>query len=135
MKLILAFLIGFAGGWSLMACDALFRTEDRPGIFRGTVGMVFLLVLSAVGGLALAGDMIWAFQSILSSGVLVLLIGGMVLGFGASKHFHVNAAGAVNRMLLGFATLLALYALVWTYFRPVPPGPPPVLTKTAPTSK
>jgi hypothetical protein len=135
MTIVLAFLIGFAGGWSLMACDALFRSEVRPGAFRGTLGTVFLLALSTIGGLALAGGMIWAFQSIISSIVIVILVGGMVLGFGASKRLHVNAAGAANRMLAGFAALLALYALVWTAYRPVPPGGPPVLTKTAPTSK
>jgi len=136
MTLVLAFLIGFAGGWSLMACDALFRSEDRPAVFRGTLGTVFLLVLTTVGGLALAGGMVWAFQTIISSSVMVILIGGMVLGFGASKRFQVNAAGAANRMLIGFASLLALYALVWTYYRPPPPPlPVPKGTHTAPMSK
>lgn len=133
MTLILAFLIGFAGGWSLMACDALFRAEDRPGLFRGTLGMVLLLVFTAVGGMTLAGATVWAFQAIITSGVVVILAGGMVLGFGASKYLHVNAAGAVNRMIVGFTALVALYALVWTYYPPSPP--PPELTQTAPISK
>jgi hypothetical protein len=133
MTLILAFLIAFAGGWSLMACDALFRTEERPGIFRGTFGMVLLLVVTAVGGLTLAGATVWAFQVNITAGVAVVIAAGMVLGFGASKRLHVNAAGAANRMIIGLAVLVALYGLVWTYYPP--PPPPPELTKTAPTSK
>jgi hypothetical protein len=131
--LLLSFLIGFAGGWSLMACDALFRTEERPGIFRGTLGMVFLLVFTAVGGLTLAGASVWAFQANITAAVAVVLVAGMVLGFGASKRLHVNAAGAVNRMMVGLAVLVVLYGLVWTYYPP--PPPPPELTKTAPLSK
>jgi hypothetical protein len=133
MNMILAFLIGFAGGWSLMACDALFRAEERPGIFRGTAGMVLLLVVTGVGGLTLAGATVWAFQTIISSGVVVIIAGGMVLGFGASKRLHVNAAGAANRMMVGLAVLVALYGIVWSYYPP--PPPPPTLTKTAPMSK
>jgi hypothetical protein len=133
MSFILAFLIGFAGGWSLMACDALFRAPERPGIFRGTPGMVLLLVMTGVGGVTLAGATVWAFQTIITSGVVVILVGGMVLGFGASKHLHVNAAGAINRMIVGLAALVALYGIVWTYYPP--PPPPPTLTQTAPTSK
>jgi hypothetical protein len=133
MTMILAFLIGFAGGWSLMACDALFRAPERPGIFHGTGGMLLLLVMTAVGGLTLAGASVWAFQTIITSGVVVILIGGMVLGFGASRRLHVNAAGAVNRMIVGLAALVALYGVVWTYYPP--PPAPPTLTQTAPTSK
>ena len=90
MTMILAFLIGFAGGWSLMACDALFRAEQRPGMFHGTLGMVLLLVFTGVGGVTLAGATVWAFQTVITSGVVVILAAGMVLGFAASKRLHVN---------------------------------------------
>ena len=133
MTLFLAFMIGFAGGWSLMACDALFRAEQRPGIFRGTLGMLLLLLITGVGGVTLAGAMVWAFQTIITSGVAVILIAGMVIGFSASKQLHVNAAGAGNRMIVGLAVIAALYGVVWTYYPP--PPPPPELTQTAPTSK
>src|SRR6185436_16219458 len=103
MTLILAFLIAFAGGWSLMACDALFRASERPGLFRGTAGMLLLLIFAGVGGLTLAGATVWAFQTIISSGVVVILAGGMFLGFSASRFLHVTAAGAANRMIVGLA--------------------------------
>ena len=133
MTMILSFLIGFAGGWSLMACDALFRAEDRPGIFQGTLGMVLLLVFTMVGGLTLAGGMVWAFQTVITSGIVVILAAGMVLGWAASKRLHVNTTGAANRMFVGLAALALLYGAVWTLY-PAPP-PPPELTQTAPTSK
>jgi hypothetical protein len=64
--------------------------------------------------------------------VLVVLAGGMVVGGAASKKLHVNAAGAANRMMLGLAALVALYALVWTYLPPPPPGTPPAPSETTP---
>src|SRR5919109_952535 len=98
MVIILGFLIAFAAGWSVAAADALFRAEERPGIFRGTPGMILLLVIAAVGGLTIAGAVIWFLQSLLSAAVMVILAGGLVLGGAASRKLHVNAAGAANRM-------------------------------------
>ena len=50
MVMILGFLISFAAGWSIAAGDALFRAEERPGVFRGTPGMILLLVVAGIGG-------------------------------------------------------------------------------------
>ncbi|MPZ36965.1 MAG: hypothetical protein GEU95_02695 [Rhizobiales bacterium] len=133
MVMLLGFLISLAAGWTIAAADALFRAEERPGIFRGTAGMILLLITAAVGGLTIAGAVIWFLQSMISAAVVVILAGGLVVGGAASKKLHVNAAGDANRMMLGFAVLLVLYALVWTYLPP-PPAPPEA-PAAVPTSK
>jgi hypothetical protein len=136
MVMILGFLISFAAGWSVAAADALFRAEERPGIFRGTPGMVLLLIIAGIGGLTIAGAVIWFLQSMISAGAMVILAGGLVLGHAASKKLHVNAAGAANRMMVGLAALVVLYGVVWTYLPPQPPqAPPPSTTPALPTSK
>jgi hypothetical protein len=137
MVMILGFLISFAAGWSIAAADAVFRAEERPGIFRGTPGMILLLTVAGIGGLTIAYAVIWFLQSMISAAVMVILAGGLVLGGAASKKLHVNAAGAANRMMVGLAVLVALYGLVWTYFPPeTPASPPPSTTApTVPTSK
>jgi len=137
MVMILGFLISFAAGWSIAAAEALFRAEERPGIFRGTPGMFLLLTFAAVGALTIAYALIWFLQSMISAAVLVIIAGGGVLGMAASKKLHVNAAGAANRMMVGFASLVVLYALVWTYFPPPPltPSAPPQAPASVPQSK
>ncbi|HZO48012.1 MAG TPA: hypothetical protein VFB68_19100 [Xanthobacteraceae bacterium] len=137
MVMILGFLISFAAGWSVAAADSLFRAEERPGIFRGTPGMILLLTVAGVGGLTIAGAVIWFLQSMISAAVMVVLAGGMVVGGAASKKLHGNAAGDANRMMLGLAALVALYALVWTYLPPPPPTAPipPGTDPTVPTPK
>ena len=139
MVMILGFLISFAAGWSIMAADAVFRAEERPGVFRGTPGMILLLIVAGIGGLTIAYTVIWFFQSMISAGVLVILAGGMVLGGAASKKLHVNAAGAANRMMAGLAALVVLYGVVWTFLPPASPvGEPklaPPSTPAVPTSK
>ena len=137
MVMILGFLISFAAGWSIMACDALFRAEERPGIFRGTPGMVLLLIVAGIGGLTIAGAVVWFAQSLISAGVMVIVAGGMVLGGAASRKLHVTASGAANRMMVGLATLVVLYGLVWTFLPPAPlkPEPAPSSSPAVPTSK
>ena len=137
MVMILGLLISFAAGWSIAAADALFRADERPGIFRGTPGMILLLTVAGVGGLTIAGAVIWLLQSMISAAVLVILAGGLVLGGAASKRLHANAAGAANRMMIGLAALVVLYGLVWTYLPPPPLAPPspPEAPATVPTSK
>jgi hypothetical protein len=124
MVMLLGFLIALAAGWSVVAADALFRAEQRPGIFAGTTGMMLLLIIAAVGGLTIAGAIIWFLQSMISSAVLVVLAGGLVVGGAASKKLQVNAAGAANRMMLGFAVLVVLYGVVWTFLPPESLNPP-----------
>ena len=133
MVMILGFLISFAAGWSIAAADALFRAEERPGLFRGMAGMILLLIVAGIGGLTIAYAMIWFLQSMISAAVLVILAAGLVLGGAASKKLHVNAAGAANRMMAGLAALVVLYAVVWTWLPPEPPKPPPAAT-TSPTT-
>jgi hypothetical protein len=136
MVMILGFMISFAAGWSVVAADALFRADERPGIFRGTPGMVLLLIVAGIGGLTIAGAVIWFLQSMISAAVMVVLAGGLVVGGAASKKLHANAAGAANRMMVGLAALVALYALVWTYLPPAPPpAPAPPTTPAVPASK
>jgi hypothetical protein len=126
MVIVLGFLISFAAGWSIAACDAVFRAraDERPAIFQGTGGMILLLIVAGVGGLTVAGAVIWFLQSLISAGAAVILAGGAVLGGMASRKLHVNAAGAANRMMAGLAVLAALYALVWTWLPPAPVTPP-----------
>jgi len=128
MVMLLGFLISFAAGWSMAACEALFSAEERPGIFRGTSGMILLLIVTGIGGLTIAGAVIWFLQSMMSAAVLVILAGGVVLGGIASRKLHVNAAGAANRMMAGLAVLVVLYGVVWTFLRPdrTADTPPPV---------
>lgn len=138
MVMLLGFLISLAAGWSIVAADALFRAEQRPGIFAGTPGMVLLLTIAGVGGLTIAGAVIWFLQSMISAAVLVVLAGGMVLGGAASKKLQINAAGAANRMMVGFAVLVVLYAVVWTYLPPAslnPPAPAETPPAAVPSSK
>jgi hypothetical protein len=136
MAILVGFMIAFAAGWSIAACDAVFRADERPGIFRGTAGMILLLIVAGIGGFTIAGAVIWFFQALISAGVLVVLAGGIVLGAAASKQLHVTAAGAANRMMVGLLVLILLYALVWTVLRPTGPAPRPELPgTTAPTSK
>jgi len=131
MVILLGFLISFAAGWSIAACDAVFRADKRPAIFQGTAGMILLLVVAGVGGLTIAGAVIWFLQSLISSGAAVILAGGAVLGGLASRKLHVNAAGAANRMMIGLAALAGLYALVWTWLPPAPVTPAkPISTDT-----
>jgi hypothetical protein len=118
MNYLFAFLIAFVAGWSIAACDSLFRAEERPGLFRGSVGMMFLLAAAAAGGLLAAGGAVWAFKSIPSSAVMIVLAGGGVLGAALSNRLHVNAAGAANRMVVGLAGLVILYGVAWSVFPP-----------------
>src|SRR3954462_15319166 len=100
MTYVLAMLIALVAGWSVMACEALFRAEQRPGIFAGTAGMILLLVVAAVGGLLLAGAVIWVLQVVPSASVAVILGIGAVLGGMASNKLNVTAAGAPNPPML-----------------------------------
>ncbi len=136
MVMILGFMISLAAGWTVVAADALFRAEQRPGIFHGTPGMVLLLIVAGIGGLTIAGAVVWFLQSMISAAVAVILAGGLVLGGAASKKLHINAAGAANRMMVGLAVLVALYAMVWTYLPPEPLKPlPSATTPAVPASK
>ena len=77
MVITLGFLISFAAGWSIVAADALFRAEERPGMFQGTPGMILLLVVAGVGGADHRRDVrSGCSQSLISAAVLVILAGG-----------------------------------------------------------
>ena len=113
-------LISFLLGWTVAAAEVLFRVENRPNPFRGTMGMLFLLALSAVGAALGAGGILWMFRAIPSSAVFIVIGGAGWGGFAASNWLHVNAAGAVNRLIVGLAGLLLLYGLVWNFLPPDP---------------
>jgi hypothetical protein len=118
MSYLIAVLIALVSGWSVMACEALFRAEERPGMFSGTMGMVLLLVIAGVGGLLLAGCVIWVLRIVPSASVALILGAGAVFGGMASNWLNVSAAGAANRTLLGLAGLAVLYCVVWTLYPP-----------------
>jgi hypothetical protein len=71
----------------------------------------------------LAGAVIWVLQVVPSASVAVILGIGAVLGGMASNKLNVTAAGAVNRTMLGLASLAILYAVAWTLYPP--PGKEP----------
>jgi hypothetical protein len=117
---IVGALISFAIGWSVAAAEALFREEQRPNPFSGTTGMLFLLVLSAVGAALGTGGILWMFRSIPSSAVFIVIAGAGWAGFAASNRLHVAPAGAVNRLIVGLAGVLLLYGSVWKFLPPPP---------------
>jgi len=119
MSYVLAVLIALFGGWWVAATDALFRAEERPGLFHGTSGMVLLLLATAAGGLLLAGAAIWFARiapSAYGGSLAVIMLIAAVLGGKASNTLNVTAAGAANRMVVGLAGLTVLYGIVWSYF-------------------
>ena len=115
---IIAAAICFLIGWTAAAAEVLFRDENRPSPFLGTPGMLFLLALSAVGAALGTGGILWIFQSIPSSAVIIVIVGAGWAGFAASNWLHVYAAGAVNRLIVGLAGLLLVYGLVWKLLPP-----------------
>ncbi len=112
----MAFALAVTAGWSIAACEALFRAEHRPGLFHGTIGMVFLLAAAGIGGLLVAGSAVWALHAVKSAAVWVVLLGGGWLGIAASQHLHVTAAGAANRLYVGLVGLTILYNVAVAYF-------------------
>ena len=116
---IIGALISFVIGWTVASAEVLFREERRPNPFAGTPGMLFLLALSAVGAGLSAGGILWIFRAIPSSAVFIVIGGAGWLGFTASNKLHVAPAGAVNRLIVGLATILLLYGLTWKFFPPV----------------
>ncbi len=120
MNLLFASLISFAAGWTLAASEMLFREENRPGVFAGRPGIVLLLVMTGVAGLFATGGILWMFQAVRSSGVLVIILTGGWFGFAASNRLHGNATGAVNRLIVGVTALVILYGMTWSFLRPAP---------------
>src|SRR5262245_9877870 len=119
MSYVIAALIALFAGWWIAATDALFRAEERPGLFHGTPGMLLLLLATGAGGLLLAGTVIWFVRiapSDYGGSLAVIMLIAAMLGGKASNRLHVRAAGAANRMLVGLAGLTVLYGIVWSYF-------------------
>jgi hypothetical protein len=117
---LMAAVICFLIGWTVAAAEVLFRLEDRPNPFRGTLGMVFLLALSAVGAALGTGGILWALRAVPSSAIMIVIAGAGCGGFAASNWLNVSAAGAVNRLIVGLAGLLPMYGLVWRFLPPAP---------------
>jgi hypothetical protein len=117
---LIAAVICFCIGWSIAAAEALFRLEHRPPPFQNRPGMLFLLTLAAVGAALGTGGILWAFQAIPSSAVMIVIAGAGWAGFAASDWLNVSPAGAVNRLILGLSAVLVLYGLVWKFLPPQP---------------
>jgi hypothetical protein len=115
---IIGALISFAIGWTVAAAEVLFREENRPNPFSGTMGMLFLLALSAVGAALGTGGILWMFRAIPSSAVFIVMGGAGWAGFAASNWLHVASAGAVNRLIVGLAGILLLYGVAWKFLPP-----------------
>jgi hypothetical protein len=115
---IVGAVISFLIGWTVQAAESLFRLEDRPAPFQHRPGMLFLLALAAVGAALGTGGILWMFRAIPSSAVFIVIGGAGWGGFAASQWLHANAAGAVNRMIVGLAGLLLIYGLVWGLLPP-----------------
>ena len=105
----------------MAAAEVLFRLEDRPNPFRGTLGMVFLLALSAVGAALGTGGILWAFRAIPSSAVMIVIAGAGWGGFAASNWLNVKSCRRGQPAHCWFsAGLLLLYGLVWKFLPPPP---------------
>src|SRR5262249_19865559 len=116
MSYVVAILIAlFGGGW-VAATEKLFRVEERPGLFRGTPGMLLLLVATGAGGLLLAGAVVWVARLVPNASVALIIAIGSFVGAKASNMLHVTAAGAANRMLVGLLALTVLYGIAWPFF-------------------
>jgi hypothetical protein len=122
MTYVIAVLIALFAGWSIAACDALFRAADRPGAFQGNGGMLLLLAATSAGGLVLAGAVIWVLRISPSASVAVIIGLFGLLGAKGSNMLNVSASGAANRMIVGIAGLAVLYGVAW-WFYPQPPTP------------
>jgi hypothetical protein len=116
MSYVIAALIALFAGWAIAASDALFRAEEKPGMFQGTPGMLLLLAATAAGGLVVAGAAIWVLRISPSASVAVIIGLFGLLGAKASNMLNVSAAGAANRMIVGIAGLAVLYGIAWWYF-------------------
>jgi len=116
MTYVIAVFIALFAGWSVAACDALFRAEEKPNMFQGTVGMVLLLAATAAAGLVVAGAVIWGLRISPSASVAVIICLFCLLGAKAPNMLNFTAAGAPNRMILGVAGLAILYGIVWWIF-------------------
>src|ERR1700704_1326678 len=116
MSYVIAVFIALFAGWSVAASDALFRAEEKPGMFQGTAGMVLLLAATAAGGLVVAGSVIWVLRISPSASVAVIIGLFGLLGAKASNMLNVSAAVAANRMIVGIAGLAVLYGIAWWYF-------------------
>jgi hypothetical protein len=116
MTYVIAVLIALFAGWSVAACDALFRSEDKPGMFRGNLGMILLLAATAAAGLVVAGAVIWILRISPSASVAVIIGLFGLLGAKTSNMLNITAAGAANRMMVGIAGLAVLYGIAWVYF-------------------
>jgi hypothetical protein len=115
---VIAAMIGFTVGWTVASAEVLFREEHRPSPFRGTPGMLLLLALAGVGAAFGTGGILWTFQAIPSSAVLIVIAGAGWLGFTASGKLQVAPAGAVNRLIVGLAGILLLYGVAWKFLPP-----------------
>ena len=115
MSYVIAVLIALFAGWSIAACEALFRNEEKPGYFQGNLGMLLLLAATAAGGIVLAGTVIWVLRISPSASVALIIALFGLLGAKASNALNVNAAGAANRMIVGIAGLAVLYVVAWWY--------------------
>jgi hypothetical protein len=116
MTYVLAALIALFAGWSVAACEALFRAEDKPGPLQGNTGMLLLLAATAAGGLLLAGAVIWIMKASPSASVAAIIGLFGLLGAKASNMLNATASGAANRMIVGIAGLALLYGLAWWFF-------------------
>jgi hypothetical protein len=116
MTYVIAALIALLAGWSVAACDALFRAEERPGILQGNAGMLLLLAATAAAGLLLAGAVIWVIRISPSASVAVIMGLFGWAGAWASNQLNFNAAGAANRMIIGIAGLTILYGVAWWFY-------------------
>jgi len=116
MTYVIAVLIALFAGWSIAACDALFRAAERPGAFQGNVGILMLLAATAAGGLVLAGSVIWVLRISPSASVAAIIGLFGLLGAKGSNMLNVSPSGAANRMIVGIGGLAVLYGVAWWFY-------------------
>ncbi len=118
MRYLLAFLFPVFAGWSMAAANALWNAPDRPPVLQGTGGRIFLIAVYAMTGLLLVAGIIWMFHTLPTSHSVIVIFTGGLLGTTASQRLHVNAAGAINRLVVGVIGLLVAYVIAWMLVGP-----------------
>jgi hypothetical protein len=118
MNYLLAFLFPVLAGWSLAAANALWKAADRPPVLQGTGGRFLLITVYVLTGLLLAAGIVWMFHTLRTSHLVIVIFTGGLLGTSASRRLHVNAAGAINRLVTGVAGLLVAYVIAWVLVHP-----------------
>ena len=100
--------------------DRLVAVErDRYGAVRPQDGLrVRGVRFVVINDKVLVAGIIWMFHTLPTSHSVIVIFTGGLLGTTASQRLHVNAAGAINRLVVGVIGLLVAYVIAWMLVGP-----------------